>query len=125
VEPTAPSTIQPFEDGSADELSPVAAASGGKAPAPPPAEKSGSREGAFWVQAASLTSRDEAGALSSRLSKHGFRSQVLTAAGPGGKGRVYRVRVGPYRSEAEATKAAEKLSLQEKIKGPWVVPEGK
>jgi cell division septation protein DedD len=124
-EAAAPSTIQPFEDASADEPSPVAAASGGKPPAPPPAAKPVSGEGSFYVQVASLSSKDEAGALSGRLSKHGFHCLVLTAAGPGGKGRVYRVRVGPYRSEPEATRAAEKLSRQEKIKGPWVVPEGK
>jgi DedD protein len=124
IEPAVPSTIQPFEDGSADESSPVAAASGGKAPAPAAGKPVG-REGPFWVQVASLTSRDEAGALSGRLSKHGFRSQVLTAAGPAGKGRVYRVRVGPYRSEAEATRAANKLSREENVKSPWVVPEGK
>jgi cell division septation protein DedD len=77
------------------------------------------------VQVASLTSRQEASALSGKLSKRGYRSQVLTADTPKGKGRVYRVRVGPYPSEDEAGKAAGRLNKQEKISSPWVVPDGK
>ena len=76
------------------------------------------------MQVASLSSRDEAGSLSSRLTRHGFRSQVLTATGPRGKGKVYRVRVGPYRSEDDAARAATRLSRQENVKSPWVVPDG-
>lgn len=130
AEPTAPATLQTFQDGSADEAesSPVAAASGGAGPAgspgvaKPPAEPSAA--GKYWVQVASLSSREEAGSLSTRLSRRGFRSQVLTAAGPKGKGRVYRVRVGPYRSEDDAERAATKLARQENVKSPWVVPDG-
>ena len=44
---------------------------------------------------------------------------------PQGKGKIYRVRVGPYKSEAEAGQAAVRLGKQEKIKSPWVVPDGK
>jgi cell division septation protein DedD len=124
-----PSMLEPFDDGSStDETSPLAEASPGKAPAPAealgrPAPAAGS--GKYWVQVASLSSRDEAGALSSRLSRRGFPSQLLTAAGPPGKGRVYRVRIGPYKSEAEAGRVADRLVRQEKLKGPWVVPDGK
>jgi len=52
-------------------------------------------------------------------------AQVLSADGPKGKGRVYRVRVGPYPSEDDAGKAAGRLSKQERIASPWVVPDGK
>lgn len=122
AEPTAPATLHPFEDGTAEESSPVASASGGPAPAAGrPAEKSAAK---FWVQVASLSSREEAGALSSRLARRGFRSQILTAAGPKGKGKVYRVRVGPYGSEDDADRAAAKLTKQENVKSPWVVPDG-
>lgn len=124
AEPPAPSELAPFDDGSsADETSPLAEASPGKAPPPPAARAATS--GKYWVQVASLSSRDEAGALSSRLSRRGFPSQLLTAAGPQGKGRVYRVRIGPYASEAEAGRVADRLVRQEKLKGPWVVPDGK
>ena len=128
AEPTPPATLQTFQDGSADEGrdSPIAAASGGSGPAarrsrrpdPPTAA------GKFWVQVASLSSREEAGTLSTRLTRRGFRSQVLTATGPKGKGKVYRVRVGPYRSEDDAERAATKLARQENVKSPWVVPDG-
>jgi len=126
AEPTVPATLHPFEDGTAEESSPIASASGGRGPAAsktveaPTARTSGK----FWVQVASLSSHDEAGALSSRLAKRGFQSQVLTAAGPKGKGKVYRVRVGPYRTEDDANRAAGKLTKQENVKSPWVVPEG-
>ena len=125
-EPTIPATLHPFEDGTAEESSPVASASGGRGPAASrPAETSAARaSGKFWVQVASLSSHDEAGTLSNRLAKRGFKSQILTAAGPKGKGTVYRVRVGPYRTEDDANRAAGKLTKQENVKSPWVVPDG-
>ncbi|MEX0878531.1 MAG: SPOR domain-containing protein [Thermoanaerobaculia bacterium] len=130
AEAPAPSTLEPFDDGSSSyEASPLAEASPGKASAPPQARvrpaPPASFSGKFWVQVASLASREEAGALSSRLSRRGFPSQLLTAADPRGKGRLYRVRVGPYASEAEAGRVADRLVRQEKLKGPWVVPDGK
>jgi cell division septation protein DedD len=126
AEPTAPPTLQPFDDGSSEEAaSPLVEASPGKSP--PPAHGGAAHPGAgrYWVQVASLTSRQEASALSGRLSKRGYKSQVLSADGPRGRGRVYRVRVGPYPSEDEAGKAAGKLNKQERIASPWVVPDGK
>jgi cell division protein FtsN len=122
AEPTPPATLQSFDDGSSEEGSaPLVDATGGKA-APPAAKPAAGR---YWVQVASLTSKKEAGSLSGRLSKRGYRSQVLSADGPHGKGRVYRVRVGPYGSEDEAGRAAGKLNKQERIASPWVVPDGK
>ncbi len=125
-DPTVPVTLQPFEDRSADEPpaseespAPVAhTPSGPERPAASSAAK-------YWVQVASLTSREEAGSLQARLSRRGFHAQILSADGPHGKGRVYRIRVGPYASEPEAQRAATRLAKQEKLKGPWVVPEGK
>jgi cell division septation protein DedD len=130
AEPTAPATLQTFQDGSADatevESPPaaVAEAPGASSPAPAKPPASASAAGKFWVQVASLSSREEAGSLSTRLTRRGFRSQILTAAGPKGKGKVYRVRVGPYRSEDDAERAATKLARQEHVKSPWVVPDG-
>ena len=147
-EPTVPATLATFEDSAESEheaaASPgsrttvvgappsAAASSSSKAPAPPhpapaaPAAASGPAHppaGRVWIQAASLSSADEARALGARLSKHGFHAVVQTGAGP--KGKVYRVRVGPYRTEEEASKAVSRLSRQEKIREPWIVPEGK
>ena len=123
--PADPSTWQPFDDGSSEESAPVAAAPPGKAPGGPAvrAPHPSAFPGSFWVQVASLTSREQAGALSGRLSRRGFHAQLASAAGP--KGSVYRVRVGPFRTEEEARRTAAKLAKQENIKSPWVVPDGK
>ncbi len=132
AEPTVPATLRPFEDGAGDESFPVpvagrtadSATPGGSTKAPPPAARPPApAPGKVWVQVASLSSHDEATTLGARLSKHGFHAVVL--AGSGSKGKVYRVRVGPYRTEEEAGKAASRLSRNEKIKEPWIVPEGK
>lgn len=131
AEPTIPPTLQTFEDGTSEEAAAPPAPVAGHAPAEAarpashaPKTAPASAGGKFWVQVASLTSHEEAGALSGRLSKHGFHALILSAAGPRG-GKVYRVRVGPYKSEEEAGRAATKLGNQEKLKGSWVVPEGK
>jgi len=135
-EATPPATLQTFEDAAEEEAAPAAAsrttvAGGGQqplsqaqaaAPRPAPAAKP-STAGGVWVQAASLSSHDEANALAARLGKHGFHVAVSSGAGP--KGKVYRVRVGPYRSEDEASKAVARLTRQEKIRSPWIVPDGK
>jgi DedD protein len=122
-EPSPPPVLQSFDDGGAAPA-PVASV-----PAPAAAPKSaGARapdvnRGSVWVQVASLSSSAEANTLRGRLGRHGFPARVLPAEGP--KGKIYRVRVGPYSSEEEAGKAAARLSKQEKIREPWVVPEGK
>lgn len=144
AEPTVPATIHPFDDSAEDEAAtapsagsrtsvvgagPAAAAPAKAASAPAkgaaaaPKAAAASSGGKVWVQAASLSSHDEANALSARLSKHGYHAVVLPASGP--KGKVYRVRVGPYRTEDEASRAMGKLTKQEKIHEPWIVPDGK
>ncbi|HKD19153.1 MAG TPA: SPOR domain-containing protein [Thermoanaerobaculia bacterium] len=136
AEPTAPATLHPFEDAPEDEgagATPGSRTTIAGAPAeavPPKAPKATAAPHAataasadrVWVQAASLSSRDEANALGARLSRHGFHAVVLAGSGP--KGKIYRVRVGPYRSEDEASHAVTKLR-QEKIREPWIVPDGK
>jgi cell division septation protein DedD len=144
-EATVPATLATFEDSTESEHeaaaspgsrttvvgAPPAPAEASKASPPPhsaPAAPAASgaahpQAGKVWIQAASLSSADEAHALGARLSKHGFHAVVQAGSGP--KGKVYRVRVGPYRTEQEATKAVSKLSHQEKIREPWIVPEGK
>ena len=138
AEPTPPATLHPFEDAAEEDTAaaPGAAASrttiaGAPAETVPPkaakpaaAPRAAAAAGAdrVWVQAASLSSREEANALGARLSRHGFHAVVLPGTGP--KGKLYRVRVGPYRSEEEASHAVTKLR-QEKIREPWIVPDGK
>jgi len=129
AEPTPPQTLETFADGGAEEPTPGTpsaaslsaptphAGAGAKSAPPPPPSAAGA--GRVWVQVASLSSRNEAEALSSRLSKRGYHALVSAE-----KGRL-RVRVGPYRTTEEARRAAEKLRKQEKVKSPWVVFEGK
>ncbi len=141
-EATPPATLRTFQDSADEEQAappndsgsrttiagakppPIAsAASAAKAPpaaARPPASGGADR---VWVQAASLSSHDEANALGARLNRHGFHAVVLAGTGP--KGRIYRVRVGPYRSEEEASRAVAKLTRQERIREPWIVPDGR
>lgn len=134
VEPTLPATLQTFEDGAPEDVAAPAASgnaaravptrAAAKAPAPAPKVRGPApASGLIWVQAASLQSHDEATALTARLSRHGYHVVILTASSP--KGKVYRVRVGPYRTDDEAARAVARLTRQEKIREPWVVPEGK
>jgi cell division septation protein DedD len=111
AEATPPATLQAFEDRIPSEPTPPSPAPAGRAPAE-----------SVWVQVASLTSRPEADALAGRLSRRGYHAQIATASGP--KGRVFRVRVGPYRSDEEAGRMAERLRRQERIPQTWIVREG-
>jgi DedD protein len=123
--PTAPAVLQAFEDRGADEPTPAPAATAkrGPAAAPAPAAAAPAPAAGTWIQVASLASKSEADALAGRLTRHGFKAQAASAQGP--KGTVFRVRVGPYRSEPEASRAAERLRRQEKIAQTWIVTEGK
>ena len=104
--PTAPPKLQLFEDRAGEEVTPARAAHA----APPPHGPAA----AFWVQVVSVRSEREARAKSRKLSSHGYHATVEAVPGP--KGRLYRVRVGPYRNREEASRAAERLSRLEKVK---------
>jgi DedD protein len=78
--------------------------------------------GAFWVQALSAGSEKEARGRLDRLAARGFSGTVSSVSGRSGK--IYRVRIGPYGSRAEADKVAARLKSTEKLR-PWVVPPGK
>jgi cell division septation protein DedD len=129
-EATPPRVLKTFEDGGAEEptnppapapsparVSTRAAAAAGPAPSAPTA-------GGLWVQVASLASPGEADALVRRLRRRGFHAQTFPAEASA-KGRVFRVRVGPYRTEEDAARAADRLRRQERIRQTWVVREGR
>jgi cell division protein FtsN len=120
AEPTAPPTLQTFEDSTAEEAAAPPPPSATARPAVP--AKAAALTGRIWVQVASLSSRSEADGISARLAKRGYHTQVVSDGRS--KGRL-RVRVGPYRTTEDARRAAEKLREQEKIQNPWVVSEGK
>jgi cell division septation protein DedD len=114
AEPTPPGKIQLFEDRSGEEVTPPGARRAATPARPPTAP--------FWVQVASVRSEREARAESRRLSSRGYHATVEAVSGP--KGNLYRVRVGPYRTREEASRAAERVSRHEKVKA-WIVPAGK
>lgn len=113
--PTPPAVLQAFEDRGPSEPTP-AAAPGRRAPAAAAPAAPG-----IWIQVASLASRGEAESLAGRLSRRGHHAQIAEAQTS--RGRVFRVRVGPYRTEPEATRAAERLRQAEKISQTWIVRE--
>ncbi len=116
-----PPVVQTFEDGNAEDTAasprevatPAGKPAAARAPAP---------SGHVWVQVASVSSRGEADAMATRLTRRGYRTQLV--ADSSAKGRI-RVRVGPFRTTEDARRIAEKLRRQEKIKSPWVVTEAK
>jgi len=118
AEPTAPSVLRAFED-RAEAPTPTAVPAAVKSPAPGRTAPSG---GNVWVQVTSLTSREEADALVKRLSRAGYRAHVAPVQTASNK--LFRVRVGPYRSEEEAQRAAERLRRRERFPHPWIVREG-
>ncbi len=114
-EPGKTEGLQFFEDRPA-EPTPAALAPSGKALAPAKAA------GDFWVQTLSTKSEREARSRRAVLSRHGYRAIVESARGAGGP-ILYRVRVGPFSSREEASKAAQTLERKEKAT-TWIVPPG-
>ena len=119
TEPTAPPTLQLFEDRGGVEPTPVKRAAV-KATPPPPVGAPAAGE--LWVQVVSVSSAKEAKTASERLKRRGHSAAVSPAPGP--RGMVYRVRVGPFHSREQAAKAAQQLSQEEKVE-TWIVPAGK
>lgn len=112
-EPSAGGGIQFFED-RPEEPTPAVSQ--------PPRKAAAARapEG-YWVQVLSTSSERDAKSHRERLAARGYRaavSEVRAAKGPA----LYRVRIGPYASREEASKAAEAFQ-KEKVK-PWIVPPG-
>ncbi len=134
-EPTGKPAIQFFEDAPEGEAMPAARRTPRVAAARKPTARSETRvataatpppaspaAGELWVQVTSVSSEREARARRDKLIHRGYRARVVTAEGP--RGNVYRVRVGPYSSREEASRASDRLSREEKVK-TWIVPAGK
>lgn len=121
-EPTA-RRIQLFEDRAESEpTAPATRSPSQVAPKRSPTRPPKVEAGGFWVQVASVSSRRDAVARKERLVHRGYHARVL--AGEGSKGKIYRVRVGPYASREEALRASDRLSREEKVK-TWIAPPGK
>lgn len=83
-------------------------------PTSSPASEAATRSG-YAVQVAAVDGRGEADAMVKRLSDKGYTAYVEQPRGT----RVFRVRVGTFRTRRDAQAVADKLQKEEKFK-PWV-----
>jgi DedD protein len=96
------------------------------APAPAPssptlASNEAVAPGQGWVvQIASLTAVNEANAMAKRWTSKGYRAYVQRP-GDGAPNSTYRVRIGPYKTRAEALAAEAKLQKEGQAT-TWVTP---
>ena len=107
---------------------PAATATKTEAPAKPAAEhvesapaKAAPAKGGFYVQVLSTSSKAEAARWKEKLAAKSYRTAAVTSV-DSKKGKLYRVRTGPYSDKAQAKKAAAKISADFKQKA-WVAPE--
>lgn len=73
----------------------------------------------FYVQVLSTSSRSEAGRWKDRLGAKKYKAAVSSVETK--KGKLFRVRVGPYADKEQAKKIAAKISSEEKRQA-WVAP---
>lgn len=76
--------------------------------ATPPKDTAKTAASSYFLQAGSFASSDDANKLKEKLALLGMESSVQTADVPG-KGTYYRVRLGPYHSQDEMSKAKDAL----------------
>jgi cell division septation protein DedD len=107
---------------------PAPSASKTEAQKKPPAEhpetspaKAAPGKGGYYVQVLSTSSKPEAARWKERLAAKSYRTAAVTSV-DSKKGKLYRVRTGPYADRAQAKKAAAKISAEFKQKA-WVAPE--
>jgi cell division septation protein DedD len=70
----------------------------------------------YAVQVAAVNARSEADSIAKRLSAKGYSVYVED---PRGSQKMFRVRVGTFKSRSDAQTVADKLQKEEKFK-PWV-----
>ncbi len=73
----------------------------------------------FYVQVLSTSSRSEAGRWRERLAAKKYKAAVSSVETK--KGKLFRVRVGPYTDREQAKRIAAKISTEEKRQA-WVAP---
>jgi len=108
VPPAAPSKTEAPKKGPAE-------------PSEPSPAKAAPARGGFYVQVLSTSSKPEAARWKEKLAAKSYRTAAVTSV-DSKKGKLYRVRTGPYPDRAQAKKAAAKISAEFKQKA-WVAPE--
>jgi cell division septation protein DedD len=86
------------------------------ASAPPAAAATDTVRDGYAVQVAAVNARSEADSIAKRLSAKGYSAYVED---PRGTQKMFRVRVGTFKSRSDAQTVADKLKKEEKFK-PWV-----
>ena len=117
-EPNAAGEIQFFEDKDREEPTPAPASKKAVTAATPTTAAGGG----YWVQVLSTTSEPEAARRRLALASKGYRAAVSPVHGARGP-TLYRVRIGPYKSREEASKASDVLVKKEKVR-TWIVSPG-
>lgn len=139
VEPEAP-TVSPSELAAIGAAAPAPRNAPAAAPPPGPAivhvDRSGEREertatqepapaavpegsdGPFTLQVASYQDEQEARRTSARLRGEGYRT-FITAADIPDRGTWFRVRIGPFRSQAEVDR--QRRAYEERMRAPAIV----
>jgi cell division septation protein DedD len=85
------------------------------------ASKAAPAKGEYYVQVLSTSSKAEAARWKEKLAEKSYRTAAVTTV-DSKKGKLYRVRTGPYPDRAQAKKAAAKISADFKQKA-WVASE--
>jgi cell division septation protein DedD len=124
--PAVSGRVEKTRDTSAAEktkaVAPAPPAAKPSAPSSPPppvdasvAEPSGS---GFVLQISALNERAPAELIAKRLSAKGYAAYVMAPAA-GAPARMYRVRIGKFKTRREAEATAAKVEKEEQIK-PWI-----
>ena len=95
---------------------PSKAAPAAAAAPPPVAAATDTVRDGYAVQVAAVNVRSEADSIAKRLSAKGYAAYVED---PKGTQKMFRVRVGTFKSRSDAQSVADKLKKEEKFK-PWV-----
>jgi cell division septation protein DedD len=109
VAPATPSTAPPASKASAAPAAPAPSVDASLA------EPSGS---GFVLQISALNERAPAELIAKRLSAKGYAAYVTSPAA-GAPARMYRVRIGKFKTRREAEAIAAKVEKEEQIK-PWI-----
>jgi cell division septation protein DedD len=111
--PLAPAPVQSVREPMAQPLPPGNPEPQYEEEATPPLAQAGER-GIFTLQVSSFDTQDDAVAFMNMLRQRGHES-FLVRADCGERGLIYRVRVGPFASQAEAERYRRKFERTERI----------
>jgi DedD protein len=112
--PAAPGTEKPAKTPAAENPvpsnPPASEATPPITPVSPAAAPGGATEGAFWVQVAASSARQEAERIIQELRGKGYPAAIESPAEAGANDHLFRVRVGPFVTHEEADATRDRLA---------------